>query len=74
MAASMFPHKICGMTLWVGGREAAEDEKFLKDNDIRFVISAVGHHNNPFLYPIEPSDVFKTFCLPAAFEGDGRME
>ena len=58
--------------MWVGGRGAAESKQFMEDNDIKFVVTAVGKDNERFVYPYEPGDDFKVFILPVGYQGDKR--
>ena len=70
--ATRFPHQAAGLDIWIGGRDAAESQAFIKANNIKFVISAVGVHTPAFNYPVEAGDDFKTFNLPVGYEGEGR--
>lgn len=44
----------------------------MEENDIRFVVTAVGKFNDVFKYPYEPSDDFKVFILPVGYQGEAR--
>ena len=75
-AATKFPWGPGGTDLevWVGGRHAAESIAFLSENNIRFVVCAVGKWGESFEYPVPPSDDFKCMSLPIGYEGAARME
>ena len=73
MAATLFPATVAGCNIWIGGRAAAESQRFLQQERIGFVVAAVGCHNRKFKYPIAASDAFKVFYMPIGWEGDGRL-
>ena len=73
MMASRFPYPIAGdIFVYVGGHADVESKTWLEAHNITFCISATGHHNEDFDYPIQRSDAFNTCKLTIGYEG-GRM-
>ena len=72
--ATRFPRRVEGIDVWIGGRKSAESKSFMEQNNIRFVITATGKHNDRFRYPFQPDDDFKVVQFPIGWENKKREE
>ena len=73
MSATRFPvAPVPGLSVYVGGRDAAEDEDFLRGHNIKFVLDATGCHNARFQYPLKCGVDFQVFKLPVGWADYGR--